>query len=65
MENEKLLRLADVETVVGLKKSSLYNLINQGKFPRPVKLGKRSVRWRYSDLQKFISHLSSNNEVAA
>lgn len=64
MENEKLLRLADVEIVVGLKKSSLYNLINEGRFPKPVKLGKRAVRWRYSDLQKFISHLSSSEEVA-
>lgn len=64
MEQEKLLRLADVETAVGLKKSKLYSLIGEGNFPRPVKLSKRSVRWKLSDIQKWIANLASQ-EVAA
>ena len=49
-----LLRLPQVELATGLKKSALHELINAGDFPRPVKLGSRSVAWRSDEVQAWI-----------
>lgn len=58
---ESLLRLPEVEAVVGLKKSKLYTLIQEGKFPQPVKLGTRSVRWKASAVYAWIDSLPTVN----
>ncbi|MGE0702046.1 MAG: helix-turn-helix transcriptional regulator [Hyphomicrobiaceae bacterium] len=49
----RFLRLPDVETFTGYKKSSIYYLIGQGQFPAPCKLGKRASGWRVSDLEAW------------
>lgn len=54
--DEMLLRRRDVERLVGLKKSAIYLLMSEGLFPRPVRVGKRCVAWRSSDLKKWISN---------
>ncbi len=58
---DSLLRLPEVEALVGLKKSKLYSLIQKGDFPRPIKIGKRTVRWRSSTIQIWINNLSNTN----
>lgn len=58
---ESLLRLPEVEAIVGLKKSKLYILIQEGKFPQPVKLGTRSVRWKASTVYGWIDGLPAAN----
>lgn len=57
---ERLLRLPEVEGLVGLRKSKLYDLVKQGQFPAPVKLGPRSVRWRASAILKWIDGLKTD-----
>ena len=57
---ESLLRLPQVEAVVGLKKSKIYSLLQEGQFPAPVKLGPRSVRWRASAILKWIDGLKTD-----
>ena len=54
---EQLLRLPEVEAIVGLKKSKLYELIADNRFPQPVKLGTRSVRWKASAVYGWINSL--------
>lgn len=41
----RLLRRQEVEREVGLSRSSIYRLMDQGKFPRPVQTAERAVRW--------------------
>lgn len=41
----RLLRLPEVRSMTGLPTSSLYALMADGAFPRPVKLTERSVAW--------------------
>ena len=36
--NEKLLRRRDVEELTGLSRASVYRLISEGEFPRPVRV---------------------------
>ena len=51
----RLLRIGTVEDWVGLKRSAIYQLIAQGIFPRPVKLGKRISVWPSDEVQAWIT----------
>jgi len=48
-----LLRLPAVMHVTGLRRSTLYRLIADEQFPRPVRLGPRAVAWRRSDVEAW------------
>lgn len=50
---ERLLPLPEVESRSGFKSSFIYQLIKEGKFPKPVKIGAAS-RWRESEIQAWI-----------
>lgn len=51
---EHLLRLPEVEKVVGLKRSSLYRMMAEKSFPQGVRLGARAVGWRASDIAAWV-----------
>lgn len=50
----KILRLPGVLDAVGVKKSTLYEMIRAGKFPAPVRLGLRTVGWHQRDIDAWI-----------
>jgi prophage regulatory protein len=60
-----LLRLPQVEARTGLKRSKIYQMIGAKQFPSPLRLGKRSVRWRDDEIGAWISSLSSGNSKEA
>lgn len=41
---DRLIRLPQVEATTGFKKSTLYGWIKEGKFPRPIQIGRMSSR---------------------
>ena len=45
-------RLPAVIQVTGLGRSTIYRLVANGAFPRPVQLGPRAIAWRWSDLEQ-------------
>ena len=47
------LRIQAVIRVTGLSRSTLYRLIADESFPRPVRLGPRAVAWRRSDIDAW------------
>ncbi len=49
-----LLSRPDVERLVGLKKSTIYQRIKEGRFPAPVRNGERLSSWRESDIRNWI-----------
>ena len=55
---ERLLRLRKAMELTGLTRSPLYRLIEDGDFPRPIKLTRRAVVWRYSEVQAWIDKVS-------
>jgi len=60
---ERLLRLAEVESRTGLKKTAIYRAMKDGEFPKNVRLlGKKSVAWPESRISAFIE---SRAEVEA
>ena len=52
---DRLLRLEEVLRHTGLSRSELYRKIQIGEFPRPVRVGKRAVRWRESEVEEWIT----------
>jgi len=51
----RLLRIREVCALVGYAPASLYRLMEEGRFPRQVKLpGGRSVRWREDHVRAWI-----------
>lgn len=49
-----LLRLREVLKRVPVSRSTWYAGVAQGRFPRPVRLGARSVAWRASDIDALV-----------
>lgn len=47
---ESILRVRSAMTASGLPRSTIYRRIRQGLWPRPVKLGPRSVGWPASEI---------------
>ena len=47
---EKLLRLPEVESLTGYKRSTIYLRVSAGLFPRQIRLGARAVAWSGSEI---------------
>jgi prophage regulatory protein len=35
---------------VGIRRSTIYKYVGEGKFPAPIKVGEKSVRWKLSEV---------------
>ena len=56
---ERLLRLQEVLYRVGYKRSRFLDLVRQGVFPKPVKLGARAVAWPESLIDELVDRLAA------
>ena len=54
MSDFQILKLPEVEAMVCLKHSTIYDKIDNGTFPPPIKLSKRSVGWLLHEIQAWI-----------
>ena len=52
---DRLLRRPAVESLVGLRRAAIYDLMARGQFPRPVRIGARAVAWRSADIAAWIT----------
>ena len=51
----RILRLDEVETKSGFKRAHIYNLIKEGKFPKPLRLGVRAIGWDSVEIDQWIT----------
>ena len=58
----KILRREAVLNRTGLSVSTLYYFMNEYRFPRPIKLGVRSVGWLEKDVDEWIDGRVSGRE---
>ncbi|MCM5506716.1 AlpA family transcriptional regulator [Vibrio sp. SCSIO 43169] len=49
----KLLRLKEVQSITGLSKTTIYEYMSQGLFPKSVKIGQRAVAWSSADIENW------------
>lgn len=52
--SDRIFKLPETLSVTGLGRTSVYEAIKAEQFPQPVRLGKRAVGWRESDLIAWI-----------
>jgi prophage regulatory protein len=55
MQNERIIRRPEVESITGLGRSVIYEKMAEGTFPKSVPIHGRSVGWVYSQVQKWVS----------
>jgi prophage regulatory protein len=51
---DRLLRLPDVEAATGCKKSTIYKLMKEGKFPACVRITARMSAWPESAIFQWV-----------
>lgn len=61
MENkiEELVTAREVCAAGAFSIATLYRLVKAGRFPRPLKVGPKAVRWRSSEIAAHFDKLSA------
>ena len=52
---DRLLRLPDVSAIVGIRKSSIYALMKEGKFPKCIYITSKTVAWPESAVLAWVN----------
>ena len=52
--SERICRLPDVKAQTGLSRSTLYAMMADGRFPKPMKLGERAVGWAEAEIVAWL-----------
>jgi prophage regulatory protein len=60
-QEPKILRIKQVLEIYPVGRSTLYKMIAEGKFNRPVSLGSKSVGWHSNYVYDFIAALESKS----
>ena len=54
VKRDRLLSLSEVENVSGIRKTTVYQLMKRGEFPRCVNVTPRCVRWPESTVLQWV-----------
>ena len=58
MENLSLLGLPDIKQITSLSRTTIYNLVKDGRFPRPRKIpGSRRVAWVSTEIHDWVKQV--------
>ncbi len=60
-----ILRLPDVKTRTGLSRSTIYQRIATGTFPKPISLGPRAVGFIESEIEAWLQARIEHSRKAA
>ncbi|MCX7553123.1 AlpA family phage regulatory protein [Marinicella sp. S1101] len=58
MKFEKLIKLPEVIETTGKSRSSIYDGMKQGTFPKNIPIGVKARAWKLSDIQQWIENQS-------
>ena len=61
----KVLRLPAVKAYTGLSRSTIYQRISEGSFPRAIQLGGRAVGWIEADIQEWLERQINASRLEA
>ena len=54
LEERRVMRRPEVERVTGISRSTLYEMIKSGEFPKPMRLGRRAVGWPETVVSEWL-----------
>ena len=52
--DDTLLRLAEVQKMVPVSRSTIWRLIRAGQFPAPIRITSNAVAWRRRDVLRYV-----------
>jgi prophage regulatory protein len=58
-QERTLLKLKEVLEIYPISKTSWYEGIRIGLYPPPIRLGKKTVAWRSTDIEAAINELNN------
>jgi len=61
-EPDRLLKIDEVKRRVGLGKTMIYRLIQDGKFPAPYKISPFAARWSNQEIVAWIEEVKDGFE---
>jgi prophage regulatory protein len=65
INDEIFVKLIVVQKKTGFSRSSIYKKISEGLFPKPIKFGPKSNRWKLSEVNTWIHNgLAAENEAS-
>ncbi len=53
-DGDRLIRLPEVQKLIPVGKSTWWDGVKSGRFPKPIKLGRRITCWRLTDILALI-----------
>jgi prophage regulatory protein len=56
-ETDQLLKIRDVIRIANVGKTSIYRLMAERSFPRPVRVSPKVVRWKAREVQDWMDRL--------
>ncbi len=62
LPNTGFLRLTSVLKMIPISRTSWYEGIISGMYPKPIKLSARASAWRVEDIRELIQKLGAKNE---
>lgn len=62
---DRLVRLPEVEAMTGCKKSTIYTMLAQKRFPKPVRLSARMVAWPETAVLQWVQDRIAEAEGAS
>jgi predicted DNA-binding transcriptional regulator AlpA len=58
LESKRILRLKDVLYVIPVSKSTWWNGVKTGRYPKSIKMGPRTTGWFEKDILDLIDNMS-------
>ena len=58
---DRLIKLQDVMAITAMSRASVFRRIRDASFPKGVQVGPRAVRWRESEVQRWIAERKSQD----
>lgn len=61
-----ILRLPDVKRKTGQSRSTIYDKVQRGEFPAPVRIGERAVGWVEAEVDTWVKErIEARDRVAS
>jgi prophage regulatory protein len=64
-QHDALINQAQVEEIVGFKKSTLWVKVKGGQFPQPVRISPGCTRWSRLEVLTWVEDRKAERQIAA
>lgn len=55
-DNDRLMHNEELEELLGLGRTAIYEMVRKGVLPAPLKIGGKAIRWRKSEIDEFLEN---------